>query len=134
MSTHGGHALGLDVAQRILLLRRDDERTVDFARRIGLSPQVLYNYAAELNGASLEAVAIVASRTNVNPRWLLTGEGAREVDVAAEVEPYQHGVRELSVKILRLLDQLGRDCGLGGISELLDEALGEGASVPARRG
>lgn len=66
------------VAQRILSLKQGDETDSAFARRLGLTPQLVSNYRSGRHGASLDAVIEVVRHTEVNPRWLLTGEGRRD--------------------------------------------------------
>ena len=70
-------ALAYDAAARILELKKTDETYGAFAKRVGLSPQIVSNYKKKVHGASVNALADVVLRTEVNPRWLLTGDGPR---------------------------------------------------------
>ena len=94
-------------AQRILRLKRPTEIDTDFARRVGLSPQKIANYRAG-SGASVDALAAVVARTDVNPRWLLLGEGPERIPPSDRPEGlYQRGAEEVLKEIRQCLDHLG---------------------------
>lgn len=61
-----------EVAARILSLRKERETDADFARRLGISPQLLHYYKKG-GGASIDVVAQIA-RTEQRAYWLLTGD------------------------------------------------------------
>lgn len=52
-----------EVASRILSLRRPDELDAEFARRLGVSPQVVNNFRSGRPGAGLETVVQVVRAT-----------------------------------------------------------------------
>jgi len=76
-SAEHSHTLTRSVAERILSLKRSDETDSSFARRIGVSPQVVSNYRSGSNGASLEILAAVVRNTEASAHWLVTGDGSR---------------------------------------------------------
>ena len=59
------------IAARILELKREDENDAEFARRIGLSPQVINNYRSGRFGASVDVVYAVARKAGVTADSLL---------------------------------------------------------------
>ena len=67
--------LGRQVAERIMSLQKPRESDAAFARRVGLSPQLVNNYKHGRGGASLDIAATVASRTGRTLDWLVFGEG-----------------------------------------------------------
>ena len=112
MASSPDEPLSFAVAQRILQLKREGENDAEFARRIGLSPQVLSNYKSRLHGASLEAVASVAANTDVNLHWLLTGAGPRRHISSEGPEPYVAGAQSVTDRVMALLSELRTELGL----------------------
>ncbi len=63
------------VARRILTLKKSGEDDKEFAKRVGLTPQLVSNYGAGTNGAGVKAVASVLARVpRLSGAWLLNGE------------------------------------------------------------
>lgn len=97
-------SIAVQVAQRLLELKRSGEGDADFARRLGLSPQQISNYRAG-SGASVDAITAVVSRTDVNPRWLLTGDGPVHVPTGESPQrDYRAGAESVVDEVRRLLD------------------------------
>ena len=57
-------------AGRVLELQKEGERDADFARRVGIAPQMIIHYRNG-GGASLDVLAEVARRARVSANWLL---------------------------------------------------------------
>lgn len=101
----------MQVARRILELKQPGEADSDFARRIGLSPQQISNYRAG-SGASVEAVATIITRTNTNPRWLLTGDGPQVHAADADSEQaFRSGAELVTNELRRLLAEVEHRIG-----------------------
>jgi hypothetical protein len=82
--------LAREVTERLLSYQHPDERPADFARRLGITPQVLNGYLN--NGATVSTeklVEILRHAPWINARFVLTGEEARSDD-----EAYRRGMRE----------------------------------------
>lgn len=62
------------VAARIWGLRKQGEKDSDFARRLGLSPQALFEMAKGKGGVSSTVLAEVVRRTGADPVYLLLGK------------------------------------------------------------
>jgi transcriptional regulator with XRE-family HTH domain len=121
MTSSGERPLSLAVANRILELKKSGESDAEFGRRIGLTPQVLSNYRSRLHGASLDAVAAVATNTRVNLQWLLMGEGAREQVLAEGPEAYIEGLRDGTDRVLSFIGKLREEYGLPSSAAPLSE-------------
>jgi transcriptional regulator with XRE-family HTH domain len=105
---------GREIAQRILRLRRDGEGFAEFARRVGISPQVVSNYRSGLHGASVEAVSAVCMATPVNAHWLITGTGPIERAEEDGISAYGAGVRDTTDRITAAVAEIRLQHGLGG--------------------
>lgn len=113
-----------EVAARILAMRKEGETDADFARRLGITPQLLNHYKKG-GGASVEAVARI---TKNDPRayWLLTGEEHTPRDeweeLALETVRFANGEhddeeaalirRDLLTGLIKLGEREGRDVRL----------------------
>jgi transcriptional regulator with XRE-family HTH domain len=105
---------GREIAQRILRLRRDGEGCAEFARRIGLSPQMVSNYRSGLHGASVEAVSAVCTAAPVNAHWLITGTGPIERAEGDGISAYGAGVRDTTDRIAATVSEIRLQHGLAG--------------------
>ena len=96
------------MAQRILQLKGSDETDADFARRLGLSAQKIANYRAG-GGASVDALATILTRTDANPRWLVTGEGPQSLPSGERGDlSYASGASAALTEVKRYLEDLDR--------------------------
>lgn len=96
------------VAGRILTLQRTDESDADFARRLGVSPQLLNHYK-QGGGASVSALAKIIERGH-DAVWLVTGRGGRGATGAlsvSELEEIEEGLREMEAKVRELRERFG---------------------------
>jgi hypothetical protein len=103
------------VAGRILELKRAEETDTDFAYRLGLTPQIISNWRAGLNEASLDAVVSTLRKIKAaNPWYLLLGKGAPELVEPGEAEDRLRAIQQLAnpgmgdIKtVLRFFKKLG---------------------------
>lgn len=103
------------VADRILSLHRPDETDSEFARRLGLSPQVINHYRTGRQGAALESVVQVVRATGVNMHWLVTGEaGPERLSAPPSIRGYElEELRVFLVNALRIVDASALKDGKG---------------------
>lgn len=103
----------VQMAQRILELKGSDETDAEFARRLGLSAQKIGNYRAG-GGASVDALATILTRTDANPRWLVTGEGPQLLPSSERGDlSYASGASAALGEVKRYLEDLNQRFGAG---------------------
>lgn len=76
-----------EVAARILSLKREgEENDAEFARRIGVSSQIVNNYRSKRYGASVDVVYAIVRKTGIDADWLVMGkpEGGGVLPVGRE--------------------------------------------------
>lgn len=103
----------IQMAQRILELKGSNETDAEFARRLGLSAQKIANYRAG-GGASVDALATILTRTDANPRWLVTGEGPQSLPASERGDlSYASGAAAALGEVKRHLEDLAIRFGSG---------------------
>ena len=127
--------LSRQVAGRILSLKGHGEDDKAFAERVGLTPQLVSNYATGTNGAGLAAIAKVVARVpDLSANWLLTGSRPiylREPSVAeaAAIEE----AAGMAVQ-LRVVGKVVEGDFVGAIEDLTDATVGDLESVESLAG
>jgi hypothetical protein len=76
------------VARRLLELKAPTESLAAYAETLGLSPQKFSNWLNNGDAPSYEAILDLLTKNDLNPMWLLTGEGP-----ARRVEPDEANLR-----------------------------------------
>lgn len=108
--------IGRAVAGRILSLQLAEEKDADFARRIGVSPQDVWNWKNGKGGAQLKTVVAVHRNVEVSLNWLITGASHTDA-YAAGLEAGQRVLEKAAGEIKRLLEParaLGEAAAKGG--------------------
>lgn len=72
---------GQSVVDRILALRRPRENDSDFAKRIGVSPQLMGNLTSGQRSVTVEVLARIIERTGADALYMLTGRRGSIADL-----------------------------------------------------
>lgn len=90
-----------EVGRRILDLKGGESMKA-FSRRVGIPVSTLNNYGSGQSGPSLYAIVTVVLNTDVNPAWLLTGEGAEKKSEALDPQALREVLTELRKTLVKL--------------------------------
>lgn len=99
--------------RRLFALQRPGESDAAFARRLGLSPQVLSNYKNGHHGLSLRTCLEIHRNTGISLEWVLTGRGVPDLDPEEEPRagpssPSAEELREVHGHLVRAVEGLTR--------------------------
>lgn len=99
---------------RLLSLQEPGESDADFARRLGIAPQVLSNYKNGHHGLSLESALKVHENAGISLNWLLAGHGSPWMSGEEEDRAFDAGSRYVFDRLARSVTQMAEAMARAG--------------------